>query len=76
MENVFKKKRFNTSGIVFKDLRGAHANANRKTDDEIDIVWTHILSMPTYERHCLRRDSKKNICQLTTHLCNFIISTD
>ncbi|CAH1112174.1 unnamed protein product [Psylliodes chrysocephalus] len=58
MENVIEKKRLDISGIVHKDLRGAHTPGNRKTDDEIDIVWNHLLSIPTYESHYSRRDLK------------------
>lgn len=57
--NVLKNKNTSTSGITHDDLRGTSSPANKTSDEDIELIRTHILSVPSYESHYSRKKSSK-----------------
>lgn len=67
---VMQKKLANKSGIVPLDRRGAKSPPNKRTEEDIENVRSHILSVPSYESHYTRRNSQKRYLPPHITLCD------
>lgn len=66
IQNSLKNKSSSTSGITKPDQRGKCPSINKKTEEEVEQVRSHIKSFPSFESHYTRRTNEKKF--LPSHL--------
>lgn len=56
---VINNKNSSASGFVHSDMRGKSAPSNKTSDENMDLIHSHISLIPTYESHYTRKDSSR-----------------